>query len=257
MTSVYVEDQDLAIAWGRALEAATQPVVRDLLPLVVSITGFSTAGDVTEDPTIRASLDRALRLQGKQSIETVANTIFPRSLWNPTAPRSQLFSRYRAILPKLHRASPKNRHGLYFERMLSGGPPGSENQLDFAISAYTARRHVRRSILQVSIFQPNRDHSKAAMRGFPCLQHITFAPASDGLSLNAFYATQYLVERAYGNYLGLCRLGQFVAHELDTKLIRVTCFTGIAELATPKAAVANVLGDVRSVIQARQRGQAP
>jgi hypothetical protein len=256
MTSVYIEDQDLAIAWGRALEAATHPVVRDLLPLVVSITGFSTTGLVNENPTIRASLDSALTSRGKQSVETVANTIFPRSLWNPAAPRAQLYARYQSILPRLRRASSKNRHGLYFERMLSGGPVGSENQLEFALSAYTARPHVRRSILQVSVFQPNRDHSTAAMRGFPCLQHITFAPASDGLSLNAFYATQYLVERAYGNYLGLCRLGQFVARELHTRLTRVTCYTGIAELAMPKAAVATVLRDVRSVIQP-QGGRSP
>ncbi|MEB5016537.1 hypothetical protein RXP78_29840, partial [Pseudomonas aeruginosa] len=66
------------------------------------------------------------------------------------------------------------------------------------------------------------------MRGFPCLQHVTFAPAKDGLNVNAFYATQYMVERAYGNYLGLCRLGQFVAHELKLPLKRFTCFTGLA-----------------------------
>ena len=52
--------------------------------------------------------------------------------------------------------------------------------------------------------------------------------------MNAFYATQYMVERAYGNYLGLCRLGRFMAHELDMRLTRMTCFTGIAECDTAK-----------------------
>ena len=47
------------------------------------------------------------------------------------------------------------------------------------------------------------------------------------MNVNAFYATQYAFERAYGNYLGLCRLGHFVAHELKLTLDRVTCFTGI------------------------------
>jgi hypothetical protein len=49
----------------------------------------------------------------------------------------------------------------------------------------------------------------------------------DQLNVNAFYATQYAFERAYGNYLGLCRLGRFVAHELKLELARVTCYTGI------------------------------
>ena len=63
--------------------------------------------------------------------------------------------------------------------------------------------------------------------------------------MNGFYATQYLVERAYGNYLGLCRLGAFVAHELGVPLLRMTCFTCIAELDAKKADLAtlvNVIG---------------
>ena len=35
--------------------------------------------------------------------------------------------------------------------------------------------------------------------------------------MTGFYATQYVVERAYGNYLGLCRLGEFMAHEMGLK----------------------------------------
>lgn len=256
MSSVYVEDTDLAVAWGKALQKATQPVVRDLLPLIVSVTGFSATGMVTEDRSIRSSLDNTLSSQGLQSVNTVANTIFPIALWNPAAPRSALFSRYQALLPRLRVASPKNRHGLYFERMLTGGPAGSENQLEFALSAYGARTGVRRSILQLAVFQPTRDHSTAAMLGFPCLQHVTFAPARDGLSVNAFYATQYLVERAYGNYLGLCRLGQFVAHELRVPLQRVTCYTGLAEVAISKSAIKDVLKDIGQAVEARQSDKA-
>jgi thymidylate synthase len=71
------------------------------------------------------------------------------------------------------------------------------------------------------------DQTGGAQQGFPCLQHVTFAPVKEQLNLNAFYATQYAFERAYGNYLGLCRLGRFIAHELGLELARVTCYTGI------------------------------
>ena len=52
----------------------------------------------------------------------------------------------------------------------------------------------------------------------------------EGLAVTGFYATQHVFEKAYGNYLGLCRLGQFVAHELGLKLVRMTCVTALAKL---------------------------
>jgi hypothetical protein len=180
----------------------------------------------------------------------VSNTIFPNSLWNPSAPAAHLYNRYKAILPKLVRASRKNQRGLYFERLTSGGPLGKENQLDFILSTYKGRAGVRRSALQLAVFDPARDHSTAAQLGFPCLQHVTIAPTTEGISLNAFYATQYVVERAYGNYLGLCRLGRFVAHELERPLVRMTCFTGISlhDTKISKARLRDVLAAIDTAL---------
>jgi hypothetical protein len=236
----YVEERNLSIAWGRALRLSSARGHSEVVPLVVAITGFDEHGNVGEESQVRCALENLLAAEGKQSIETVANTIFPRSLWNPAAPRGVLFKRYQDILPRLRRASRKNIRGTYFERMIKGGPTGHENQLDFGIGTYLTRQRVRRSILQVAIFDPNQDHSAAAQLGFPCLQHVTFAPSDQGLCVNAFYAAQYMVERAYGNYLGLCRLGQFVAHEMRMPLVRLTCFTGIAECEMAKAKLAPV-----------------
>ena len=106
------------------------------------------------------------------------------------------------------------------------------NQLETIIEAYNSRKGVRRSVLQTSIFDPIRDHSSRAYLSFPCLQHVTFAPYNDGhnMTVNGFYAMQHLFERAYGNYLGLLYLGQFVAHELGLKLIQMNCMIGIGKL---------------------------
>jgi hypothetical protein len=41
---------------------------------------------------------------------------------------------------------------------------------------------------------------------------------------------QYLFERAYGNYLGLVRLGRFMAHEMGLQLERVVCMAAVAKL---------------------------
>jgi thymidylate synthase len=111
--------------------------------------------------------------------------------------------------------------------MIEGGPEAHPNQLDFVLGQFTKKKGVRRSALQVSVYDPKVDQTNSALLGFPCLQHVTFAPSEEGLCINAFYATQFAVERAYGNYLGLCGLGRFVAHELGLELARITCFTGI------------------------------
>ena len=227
MASEFIEDKNLSSAWARVVRPMIgRGAVEEIAPLCVSITGFDD-GVVSEDSKIRDALDAILSSEGKADCHTVANTIFPASLWNPGASRTLLFDRYALTLPRMIKASKKNRHGMYFQRLIQGGPPSHPNQLDFVIEMYRSRKGVRRSALQVAIYNAQLDQTKAAQRGFPCLQHITFAPVGDGLNVNAFYATQYAFERAYGNYLGLCRLGRFVAHELGLSLTRVTCFTGI------------------------------
>jgi hypothetical protein len=244
----YIEENNLSVAWGRAIRIASAPGRKEVGPLVVSVTEFDASGTFHEEPTIRGALNAILMRERMQTIDTVASTIFPQSLWNRSAPRGQLFDRYRKIAPRLIRASNKNRRGIYFERMINGGPKGKENQIEFALATYTARPSARRSVLQIGVFDPARDHSAAAQLGFPCLQHITFAPIDGGLCLNAFYASQYLVERAYGNYVGLCWLGRFAAHELGLPFARMTCFTGIALCDLGKSKLAKLLAAVDDAV---------
>ena len=85
-------------------------------------------------------------------------------------------------------------------------------------------------MLQASIFDPKRDHTRSALIGFPCLQHVSFVPTRQGLMMNAFYATQQLFNKAYGNYLGLARLCSFVATECGMPPARLNVFVGVGKL---------------------------
>jgi hypothetical protein len=63
------------------------------------------------------------------------------------------------------------------------------------------------------------------------MQHLTFIRMEGGgLGVNAFYATQQIVRKAYGNLLGLCRLGHFVASQTALTLERVTMFVGCEKI---------------------------
>jgi len=236
-----VFSDNISVAWARAFLAAISPR-RELVPLVVRVTKLDERSS-WEDPVIRNLLDDALQRRGKQSCNTVANTIFPESLWNPESDRRQLYERYSRIWPRIKKCK-KNKYGVYFERLIAYGLRGENssssdrcNQLDQILDVY--KKGFRRTVLQASIFDPSRDHRRRRYLHFPCLQHVTFAPFGEDkdMAVNGFYAMQYLFERAYGNYLGLCRLGRFVAHELGLQLSQMTCTVGIGQLEVPNCAL--------------------
>ena len=103
------------------------------------------------------------------------------------------------------------------------------NQLEHIIGTWNGGNR-RRSALQASLVDPRVDHTNQRQREFSCLQQVAFAPTGDdGLAVTGFYAKQHMYERADGNYLGLCRLGRFMAHEMGLTLSQVVC------IATPAA----------------------
>jgi hypothetical protein len=117
---ILVQHQDVALAWLHAFHEITKPGTEEIAPLVVCITGFAN-NVVSENLNIRELLDDALATRGLQSIRTVANTIFPASLWNPNLPAAALFTRYARIAKKL-RHYKANHNGIYFERMIDFHP---------------------------------------------------------------------------------------------------------------------------------------
>ena len=195
----------------------------EVAPLILSLSGFAQNGQAIEDPAVRQALDQLLMRKGRIVVENVAFTIFPQWLWEMSrGDRTQLFSLYRATFPRWQAINRKaNGRGMYFERMVMyGRGPCDGNQLEWILSQFNARKGVRRSMLQATTFDPDRDHVASAQLGFPCLQQVSFEPTTAGLVTNAFYATQQIFDKAYGNYLGLTQLGAFMAREMGMPLAR-------------------------------------
>jgi len=230
---VVIDDTNLSRLWSKLLLRVLRGAGREVAPLVVSLTGFGENGGVPEDPAVRQALDRLLKRKGRLVVEDVAFTIFPQRLWEMSrGDRARLFTLYRATFPRWQAMNRKvNGRGLYFERMVMyGRGPCDGNQLKWILTQYGSRAGVRRSMLQVTTFDPGRDHVASAQLGFPCLQQVSFEPTAAGLVTNAFYATQQIFDKAYGNYLGLAQLGAFVAHEMDMPLVRLNIMVGVAKL---------------------------
>ena len=228
-----INDTNLSRAWAQVFLSILDGAGTEVSPLVLSIGGFDGDSIAVEDPAVRDTLDQLLQRKGRYDVESIAFTIFPQRYWvMSNGDRHRLFDIYRKTFPRLRAMNRRaNGRGLYFERMtMYGRGPCDGNQLEWILSQYESRRGVRRSMLQATTFDPDRDHVASAQLGFPCLQQVSFEPTSAGLVVNVFYATQQVFDKAYGNYLGLIHLGAFMAHEMDTQLARLNVFVDVAKL---------------------------
>ncbi len=224
----------IAEAWqgAVALLLAAPDAQRPVLSVSVCSENWERLHD---SQTEHAALNSFLLAKGLKAVSTTANTIFPSSLWNRDRPRDELYQRYMRILPRLRRR-PANQYGLYFERMIAYGlrGPGTEdvaiNQLEKVIQFFLSGNR-RRSALQLAILDPSKDLTNQPLRGFPCLQQVSLcAEGPNGWSVTGYYATQDIIARGYGNYVGLARLGDFVATAVGRRLTRVNCVAGVALL---------------------------
>jgi len=229
-----VNETDLSRAWASIFLRILDGGRSELSPLVLSLSGFGEEGRLSETTSVRHALDQVLTQKRKISVEDVAYTIFPERLWQIAGrDRARLFELYKGVYPRYVAMNRRaNGRGLYFERLTMFGDdvPCDGNQLEWILSQYHMRSGVRDSMFQAAVFDPARDHIKTARVGFPCLQHVSFVPTGDGLVMNAFYATQYIFDKAYGNYLGLAQLGAFMAREMGLPLARLNVTVGVAKL---------------------------
>ena len=212
---LFLNEGNLSIAWAKAFEAVLARGVRGLAPLIVNITGLEEKE--IEVPAIRKLLDDALRRQGhadchrwrtRSSRHSGSVRRVPADTLRPLpedAPQDKAAGRRQPV-----------RYLFRADDPLQKTAPDI-NQLEHLFGIWETVK--RPTAYQLNIFDPARDHTRQPLRGFPCLQHVSFTPLGMGkMSVVATYPAQYLFERAYGNYLGLYRLGKFVAGELKLDL---------------------------------------
>lgn len=234
MTPLFITSKNLSAAWSRVYLHTLDHPGKEISPLIVSIAGFDNSGAAQEDANVRTALDAVLAELEAVSVDDAAFTIFPQRLWLMSqGDRKRLFQMYCDwAYPAYQKSNRKlNGRGLYFERLVQyGSGPENGNQLEWILSQYEKSPSIRRSMLQASVFDPGRDHVAQAQVVFPCLQHVSFLPTKDGLAMNAFYATQQLLYRAYGNFLGLSQLGAFMAHEMGLPFVQLNLTAGVEKL---------------------------
>lgn len=224
-------------AWLLGLERVAAESDGRLVHLVSTVTDPGV-----EIAPVRHVLDSALEAAGKHSVDTVAQTIFPSSLypdpgfdWMPGIAAQKeaeldtaadaLYSSYCDILPLLLTAAGNGR-GTYFGRMVSwpGKAAGGPNQLADRISALRSEHRSgrqRNNTLDMDIAADSQDMRGVQIyaatdrrrRGFPCLTHVDLTLHDGRLHCLAVYRHQYFIEKAYGNLLGLSAMLRFLCQQ--------------------------------------------
>lgn len=247
-----IKHGNISLAWAEAFLRIMAPPSQQLdTPLIVSIDEFDDLSQAREVPEIRDALDTAIKdINGNRPkplihrVDATAQTIFPHMCWKPqrnNKSADELFGWYlNRIYPKLKSRCRSNRRGTYFERMIEfkatdkDGNIKKVNQLRDIIGWFhdNAVPPINKA-MQVVIRDPGKDHFPARSE-FPCLQQVSFSRSANKLIVGAYYPTENIIERGYGNYLGLCRLGYFMAHECNLELARVNVFVSQPRMDLPK-----------------------
>jgi hypothetical protein len=195
---------------------------------------------------VRAACNQLLSDLGLQSVKTVANTIFPSSYATIDTSVSTLSERYLRSYPMIRKLQP-HRGDTYFGRLVSYPLTTSPtNQLERLIA--NLRSELRSSTPKKTryelLFESPSEQTTGELAtqsaivravtdnqimGFPCLSMCSLQLDQGHMHLLAHYRHEYLVERGYGNYLGLARLLEFVSRQISVPPGRLTVVTGRAE----------------------------
>jgi hypothetical protein len=170
----------------------------------------------------------------------VAYTIFPHGLYRGKGNWQSLFKEYNrtnGLFERLHRRKPS--WGTYFRRMTHYDKAGEiVNQLGNIIKAIKKRQKVSRAAYTVIIQNPGGETLRPL--GGPCLNYLAVQIESGNsmvLGLLAVYRNHEFIERAYGNYWGLCNLLRFLALEVGAVTGPLTCISSNAYVAQKKTAL--------------------
>jgi len=248
--SIFVSASNIGDAWLRAYRTLLETPGRRVVNLAVSI-----AQPLQEDLGVRGALEQTLaeiasssHKMTLHSVHTVANTIFPISLYQPDQPDAA--KRFFGRAGKVSRLHHKRKHewGTYIGRLIQYDQPDGTpvNQLERFLTLLNGGSNWA-DIYEAPLTYPGETSETAAREvaasdllligpddrrrmGGPCLAHVSLTSVDGHLHLTALYRRHYYFARAYGNFLGLARLLNFLAHESGRQVGQVLIVGTHAEI---------------------------
>jgi thymidylate synthase len=247
-TDRYIEAETFSVAWLHAVKQLYDTPGGKAVHLMLRI-----ADPTQEDPTIHAAAqgliddwnDGRKPQDHKYDILSTRNTLFPAS-WAARHPEpEELVDYYRARYERLRKHDSSNKYGTYFGRLVAY--PRDDKHGDTADQLTELVRKLRKermgrgpksSRYEVNIFSERYDTNTMS---FPCLAHLSFHLHEGHLHQQAVYRNEYLVGRAYGNYLGLAQLQRYIAEACKLDMGEFLVTVGHVELDGRRGAISDML----------------
>lgn len=239
----YIVAETISEAWLDAVQLVHTEPGRKMVHLLARITRPPSERTKIRDAAQGLINDWNSRHPTKEMphIETTRNTIFP-AAWARRQPEpSDLAEYYRERYEELRRYR-NNERGTYFGRIVAYPREGGYgDQLTDTVRKLRDEirgRSPKSSRYEINIFAEHVDRNPMS---FPCLAHLSFHLHGRQLHLQAVYRNEVLVGRAYGNYLGLAQLQEYVAGACDLKIGELLLTINHIELDGRAGAVGELL----------------
>ena len=187
------------------------------------------------DVAIIREVDTFLRDHHHNTLSSVANTIFPKSLLERHGPKS-FYDVYRdKVFPRMKTMT--RDWGRYFDRLTTWKKvDGSQviiiNPLDDLVHFMQTQmqsNRTYRNVYEMTIYDPTSDAGKVSNR--QCLSFLSFKLTHEReLFLTVMYRNHAYISRGLGNFIGLGRLMAFIAGQCGAGLGSLTCISTHAEI---------------------------
>lgn len=234
-----------AKAWQTVVERLLETPDRTL-PLII----VRMKEPLASCPRITAAHRAFTQMSKLPSAEGVSATIFPRGFYrfNCKSDRKTLYKGYSQFRARTARLFGKKPSFSYFDRLISWQPEGAPtpvNQLETFISRMNNYKAKREAWYFYPTIDPSRDLGK--IMGGPCLSAIDlkYEIEHNILNLSAFYRDHEFAEKAYGNYLGLSYLLEFLCEQTRTAIGALTCVSFRARIEGHTRALQKLVESLR------------
>lgn len=169
-----------------------------------------------EIPEIRAAADDLIAHSTAKpepwSVDTTRNTIFPAAWARRNPEPTALAAYYRDRYPQLQQVK-NNRLGTYFGRIVAYPRANGTTGDQLTETVRKIRQELdtpgpKSSRFEINIYCEAKDTQPMS---FPCLAHVSVHMHQHHLHMQGVYRNEYLIGRAYGNFLGLGQLQGYIA----------------------------------------------
>lgn len=245
----YVEASTLSEGWLGAAALLRKAPGKKVVHLMVRIANPSAEVD-----EIRMAAAALIEAEGKKApIETVRTTIFP-TRWAERHPAPEdLALHYRDNYAEL-RGFAQNQHGTYFGRIVAYPRDADETDLADQLNE-TVQKLIEEQIngtnkssrFEINVYSERHDGRRPW--GFPCLAHLSVHMHEGALHMQAVYRNEFIVQRGYGNFLGVAELQTFIANSAGLEVGELFVTIGHGEFDGTKTAGDRILGPLWKEIE--------